>query len=124
MRLSPTLQRMHHELQDAAADQRGRTEEAARAKRLALTLLEIGEDPTATETPSPSVALRTRHCPLRYRVGDEPPRRGRPGGRQHRRLSRGATRFRRGDGAPEQVHDVGNHAGLNVAPAVRPRQSR
>jgi len=48
-RLSPTLQHRHHQLQDAATDHARRADQAARAKRLALTLLEIGEDPISTE---------------------------------------------------------------------------
>ncbi len=48
-RLSSSLQLRHQELQDTATDRRVRAAQAARAKRLALTLLEIGEDPAATE---------------------------------------------------------------------------
>ncbi len=48
-RLSSSLQLRHNDLQDAATDRRLRDAQSARAKRLALTLLEIGEDPAATE---------------------------------------------------------------------------
>ncbi len=48
-RLTPSLQLRHQELQDSATDRHVRAAQAARAKRLALTLLEIGENPEATE---------------------------------------------------------------------------